>query len=125
MMVSLAMISTSQAKMVVIVLGFFAVIIGLAASYKYMHLSNSEVIPSQVDEQIVYGIVVNNQAKAYYEKYLKQQMSLTDEVAGSKVRIINDEGTIIFQNLETKEQLEPEKTSIANWQAAHPDTEVY
>jgi len=98
---------------------------------------NTEVyfpVEGGVDETVhpktkVYGIVVNEVAKAYTKEALERETEfdgvLTDRVGGAVLRISYDNGEVRVENLSnTREKIVPTRLFWFAWMAFYPETEL-
>jgi len=78
-------------------------------------------------KDIVYGIVVNETAKAYPLTTLQNAGTLTDDVGGVRNEASYDAGTqaVTFRNAETKAEIIPLYGFWFSWVAQYPATELY
>ncbi|MBU0732476.1 DUF3179 domain-containing protein [Patescibacteria group bacterium] len=82
------------------------------------------------EKEVVFGIVVNDQAKAYLPEAVAQMGSFEDEIAGQKVEVeyLENMDIIRFYKIGengTKEQVNPVPNFWFSWVAVHPDTKLY
>lgn len=78
-------------------------------------------------KDVVYGIVVNRTAKAYPLSILQKSPTLTDNIGGSRIRIVYDarSQSVTFRNVDTNEEIIPLYGFWFSWVAQHPDTELF
>lgn len=76
-------------------------------------------------KDMVWGVVINGQAKAYHDKALAAVGTLEDEVAGEKLTITrNDAGQVRFTK-EDGSDVVPDRSMWFAWFAFNPETELY
>lgn len=80
-------------------------------------------------KEMVFGIVVGDQAKAYPELELKEAFpdggKLTDEFAGKKFTIVYEKGMLSVTDEATNEELMPAVSYYFTWAAFYPDTQIF
>jgi hypothetical protein len=75
---------------------------------------------------VVFGIELDGVYKAYREKDLVKEGTISDEVAGTALRIEREEsGAVRIINTETGEEIIKERDFWFAWYAFHPDTLLY
>ncbi|MBI2337691.1 DUF3179 domain-containing protein [Candidatus Daviesbacteria bacterium] len=76
-------------------------------------------------KEIVWGVVINNQAKAYADKKLAELGTLDDVVAGVNLIIDrNKEGQVRITK-EDGEQIIPDRSMWFAWVSFHPQTQLF
>jgi hypothetical protein len=77
-------------------------------------------------KSIVYGVVINDKAKAYEENSVKNAKTINDEVNGNKIRVEWDE------DLQTVKIFDADNNRVSSfghfwfaWAAFYPETELY
>ena len=73
----------------------------------------------------VYGIVVNNQAKAYPEKILQRQKEAIDSLGGKTFQITLENGAASFKDSQSGEDIVPLRSFWFAWVAFYPETDLY
>lgn len=77
-------------------------------------------------KEVVYGILVNGQAKAYTEEKISEVKNLEDVVGGVNVVVEwLDSGEVRIVNRETQEEIIPLRGFWFAWAAFYPDTELF
>lgn len=77
-------------------------------------------------KQIVWGIKVNGEAKAYSDDALARDGTVTDVVGGQNIKVVrNPEGVVTFTNLTTNEEIVPDHSMWFAWFAFNQDTGLY
>jgi hypothetical protein len=75
---------------------------------------------------VIFGVEVNGEFKAYKEEDLKEMQTIEDTVGGERIKIERDSsGAVRATNLETGEEILPERSFWFAWYAFHPETELY
>lgn len=75
---------------------------------------------------VVYGVEVNDEAKAYKEEDLVKLKKIEDEVGGFKLMIERDDsGGVSVVSVDSEEIITPIRLFWFAWAAFHPETEVY
>ena len=77
-------------------------------------------------KEVVFGIKVNDEFKAYLEIDLINKSKIEDEIAGIKITIERDiAGRVKVTNTETGTEIVKERDFWFAWYAFHPNTTVY
>lgn len=91
-------------------------------------------VENGVDETIhpktvVYGVVVNDVAKAYTQKALERETLddgvLTDLLGGERLRLSYSKGEVFVENLSIKTEVIPTRAFWFAWKAFYPKAELY
>lgn len=77
-------------------------------------------------KEVVYGVVINGEAKAYQEGALEMSVTITDTVGGQQITVMRTEaGEVTFTNNVTFEEYIPLRSFWFAWAAFNPDTGIY
>jgi len=75
---------------------------------------------------VIFGIEVDGVFKAYKEKDLEDVRIIEDSIGKVGIRIERDDaGSVHITNLETAEEIVPQRGFWFAWYAFHPDTQLY
>ena len=82
------------------------------------------------NDAFVFGIVVNNQPKAYYVEAVKKVGEVRDEFARTKIILRHDKELDVVRMIKQlpdggEERINPFSAFWFSWATAHPDTELY
>jgi len=77
-------------------------------------------------KQIIWGIVINNQAKAYSDERLAEVGQLEDSVGGVDINVVkNKEGQVRITRVDNNQQIIPDRSMWFAWVSFNPETELY
>ena len=89
----------------------------------------AEPYPEEEGREVVYGVRVGGQAKAYTLTAVKRETAddgvLVDTVGGGKLRLSYRDGEILVENLRTKSKIIPMRMFKFAWMAYYPEMEIY
>lgn len=81
--------------------------------------------PRLFEKEMIYGIEVDGQYKAYPQKSIMDANEITDIVAGRSIRVIYKNGIVTFKDESTGRELVPVIAFWFAWAAFYPQTELY
>ncbi len=73
----------------------------------------------------VYGLVINDEAKAYLEEEILSGNGFVDLVGGVSVRAVNEDGVVSFERVDNGEEIAPLRSFWFAWVAFNPGTGLY
>jgi hypothetical protein len=77
-------------------------------------------------KDVVFGIEVNGEFKAYREEDVRNRKYIEDEIGGQTIRLSDDGlGIVEVVNVDTGEEIVKERDFWFAWYACHPDTELF
>ncbi len=80
-------------------------------------------------KEIVYGLIVNGQAKAYPEELIQEQLAeggtILDSLGGADLQITYQNGKFTPVNLQNNQQIDFQIGFFFAWAAFHPQTDIY
>ena len=89
----------------------------------------AEVSEEVHPKTVVYGIVINGQAKAYTLEAIKWETAddsvLNDSLGGQRVRLSYSRGEVLVENLSQREKVVATRMFWFAWKAFYPETELY
>ncbi len=101
--------------------------------FSVTNLSLSLVNPTDTrlpNNAFVFGIVINNKAKAYHLEAVKEKGEVRDNFQGTNLVLRHDKELDVVRVFKvltdgSKERINPFSSFWFSWAAAHPDTELY
>lgn len=91
-------------------------------------------VEGEVDETIhpktvVYGVVINDEARAYTQAALERETAddgvLTDTLGGARLRLSYSKGEVVVENLGTKTEVVPARMFWFAWKAFYAESTLY
>lgn len=76
-------------------------------------------------KEVVFGIVVGQEAKAYRQKTLESEKNITDTVGGVSVNISYNNGNVSVRSTKTGDEISVTRLFWFAWKAFRPETTIY